>query len=476
MLRQLIFMVAIMLAPTSIFAQEIFKSVSFDEARLIAQKERKTIVIDFYTTWCGPCKQLDKTTWQDKNVVKFFTDSAIALKIDAEAQADLARKFRIKAYPTIVFVKADGDEIDRVVGYLDAAQFLDTAKSAIAGKSILTHTKEAFEQDKGNIKFGRAYKDALLAKGLNKEALEVYKVLISNNKDDVGFRMGYINFLFQENQFREAIAEYEDLIRVISNNKNPILPLIKKEYARRLVQVGQYKEALEQYMDCYEHGAEENASFGDMRFYLIEFVGVLADKYSPAKQALIERRNPLRQAILDGKATTEQVRHYISLNNALKDTSNTLEVFDNVKSQPEIRKILFSEVLDALLQAKRYGDVLAMAPDLLAEVKSSINDGQSSIDNIKNDPNMDKRFVDDEISIVRMHVVSLNSGYYEAALGVNNVILASQIADKLIDFHNGIDIYNALIERAKHVNANQQVIELKKRADKSLLNNESSAN
>lgn len=470
-------MAAIMLMPTNIFAQEIFKSVTFDEACSIAVKERKTIIIDFYTTWCGPCKQLDKTTWQDTNVIKFFTDNAIALKVDAEAQVDLANKFHIKAYPTIIFVKPDGNEIDRIVGYMDAAQFLDMAKSTIAGKSVLTQAKEAFEQDKSNIKLATAYINALFAKGLNKEILEVYKASISSNKDKAGIRLGYVNFLFQEDQPEEAIAEYKDLIRVSSNNNDPLLSYRRMDYARRLAQVGQYKESLEQYMHCYDHGAEESANFESARYVLFEnIMGFLGSKYPPAKQALIERRNLLQQAILDSKATMDKVKDYIGLNNALKDTANTLEVFDKVKSQPQIRKVLFVEVMDNLLQAKRYSDVLAMAPDPLIEVKNNIKTGYGHIDNIKNDPNMDKRFVDENVHGVRMNVINLNSGYYEAALGINNMPLASQIADNLIDFHNDTETYNVLIERAKHVNATQQATELKERADKSLPKNVPKAN
>lgn len=467
MVKRLIFMAALLLMPVNIFAQEIFKSITFDEACLVAEKEHKTIIIDFYTTWCGPCKQLDKTTWQDKNVIKFLTDNAIALKVDAEVQVDLANKFHVQAYPTILFVKPDGNEMDRIVGYLEASQFLDTAKSTITGKSILTHSKEALEQDKNNPKLRLAYIDALLTKDLNKEALEQYKILIPNNKDNLEIRMGYIDLLFKENQSEEALAEYRNLIN--ENNNDPYKPYQRMAYAKKLAQVGQYRESLNEYMYCYDHGVEESMYFEGMRNYaLLGDIMMLANKYPPAKQALINRRDLLQQAVLNSKATMEQVTGYICLNNSLQDTANTLEVFDKVKSQPQVRKVLFREVMDTLLQAKRYNDVLTMAPDPLIEVKSNIKTGDGYIEIIKNDPNMDKELVDGNLYSTRMEVINLNSSYYEAALGTNNLTLASQIADSLIDFYNNIETYKVLIERAKHVNAVQQVTELKERADKYL--------
>ena len=52
----LFWMIAVIL-PLSSFAQGVdFKSLTMKEAQAVAEKEKKMIFIDFYTTWCGPCK------------------------------------------------------------------------------------------------------------------------------------------------------------------------------------------------------------------------------------------------------------------------------------------------------------------------------------------------------------------------------------------------------------------------------------
>ncbi len=120
-----------------------FSALSFDAAREKAAAENKIVFIDFYTTWCGPCKELDATTWQDAAVVALLSEKAISLKIDAEKERDLARRYKVSAYPTLLLLKSDGTEIDRLVGYRDAVKFTGEFNAGLAGKSALQRARDA---------------------------------------------------------------------------------------------------------------------------------------------------------------------------------------------------------------------------------------------------------------------------------------------------------------------------------------------
>src|SRR5437879_2800757 len=95
-------------------AEEPFADVSLKQAKADAREKDRVVMIDFYTTWCGPCKQLDKTTWKDEDVQKWLGKHVVAIGLDAEQHEKTASKYNVHAYPTILFIKPDGEEIDRI--------------------------------------------------------------------------------------------------------------------------------------------------------------------------------------------------------------------------------------------------------------------------------------------------------------------------------------------------------------------------
>jgi thioredoxin-related protein len=118
-------------------AQVHFRTATFSEAKKLAAKEHKSVMVDFYTSWCGWCKVLDRNTYSDENVGKIADAKFVSIKIDAEKGEGvaLAKSYKITGYPTIVFFSADGNEIDRVVGYEDASSFSRSLELAAAGGS-----------------------------------------------------------------------------------------------------------------------------------------------------------------------------------------------------------------------------------------------------------------------------------------------------------------------------------------------------
>ena len=83
----------------------------------------KTVLIDFYADWCGPCKRLapivEEIAKENENVkvVKIIVDDA----------QDLAVKYQVMSIPTLVVIK-DGKEVNRVVGLTDKSEILNIIK------------------------------------------------------------------------------------------------------------------------------------------------------------------------------------------------------------------------------------------------------------------------------------------------------------------------------------------------------------
>ena len=122
--------------------------ISFEEAFKLQQSNPKNIIVDVYTNWCGPCKLLDRNTFQNKKVADFINKNFYAVKFNAEGNAmikfddreftnpnyrpemanrrngnhQLTRYLGVNAYPTVVFIDDNSDIIYKLRGYNTPAQ------------------------------------------------------------------------------------------------------------------------------------------------------------------------------------------------------------------------------------------------------------------------------------------------------------------------------------------------------------------
>lgn len=76
----------------------------------------KPMVVDFYATWCGPCKQLVPVL---EELEKKYKDQVIFQRIDVDQRPELAQEFNIQAIPMLMFVTPKGD-YQTIVGYQEA--------------------------------------------------------------------------------------------------------------------------------------------------------------------------------------------------------------------------------------------------------------------------------------------------------------------------------------------------------------------
>ncbi len=126
-------------------AEVKFLNGSLGDAAAKAKAEQKSILIDFMTDWCRWCDTLDARTYPDKAVSEFVNATLVPIKIDAEKGDGIAiaKKYGVRAFPTILLIRADGEEIDRLVGYDPPEQFLKKVSDYMHGVNTLGALNEA---------------------------------------------------------------------------------------------------------------------------------------------------------------------------------------------------------------------------------------------------------------------------------------------------------------------------------------------
>lgn len=145
------FLYSILLASflvTNLSAQGIeFAQGSWDDALALAKKEDKLVFVDAYTTWCGPCKKMSRETFKDSEVGNYFNKEFVNFKMDMEKGEgpDVAVKYDVFVYPTLLFIDGEGNQVHRTAGYHDAAQFIALGKTAMDPNRRLSTLNAKYE-------------------------------------------------------------------------------------------------------------------------------------------------------------------------------------------------------------------------------------------------------------------------------------------------------------------------------------------
>ena len=100
--------------------------ISKDEFEKIINESKPTIV-DFFATWCGPCKMLSPIL---EKVEEDSKGEFNIVKIDVDESYDVAKKYGIMSVPTMIIFK-DGDEQEKIVGLRQKNQIEDAVRNYI---------------------------------------------------------------------------------------------------------------------------------------------------------------------------------------------------------------------------------------------------------------------------------------------------------------------------------------------------------
>ena len=90
----------------------------------------KPALIDFYATWCGPCKQVAPIV---ADMAREFSGRIHVYKIDIDKEKELAKVFGIQSIPSFLFIPKKG-EPKMIVGAMDRKTFREAVNTNLFGK------------------------------------------------------------------------------------------------------------------------------------------------------------------------------------------------------------------------------------------------------------------------------------------------------------------------------------------------------
>lgn len=191
-------------------------------AQAMALSGNKFIVMDFWATWCGPCKKMDSDMWNTEEM-RAFNEKFIFLKIDVDTNSSLAMSYQANTIPKVVIIDPTGAVVWNEVGYRNANPYfkilnnLPTTPLPSTDFSSIVND-ENVESASYNVgswyqKEGANIEDPLLARDFFNMSDQYFKAATKSSKEVLAKEAEYnlvLNYAYKGN-IKKAIKKVEKM-------------------------------------------------------------------------------------------------------------------------------------------------------------------------------------------------------------------------------------------------------------------------
>ncbi|MFA6094052.1 MAG: thioredoxin family protein [Elusimicrobiota bacterium] len=246
----------------------------FEEVLRAAKAQGKPILLEFYTTWCPPCREMERSVLPDAGVQKALSSFVFArYDNDSEPGWSLNRRFNIRNFPTFIYLDVFGREKDRRLGSYDSTAEMiaalgtalqsapSSAQESSDPKVLLKELRRASE---------RGEEKAVIS------LLEKIKILDPKNEKDAlaPALYSYAELLRGQRRFSEAAKLQMDLSERFPGSSSAESSAYMVEYTLRLAALDKAAAFYRKQIAAHPKRALDYAYFAEMcathRFRLAE--------------------------------------------------------------------------------------------------------------------------------------------------------------------------------------------------------------
>lgn len=137
------FILVLLFLPIGVWAQgegiQFVEGINWEQLKTKAKQENKYILMDCYTSWCGPCKVMENTVFTDAIIGTLANEKFLSIQVqfDEDKNADQLKKewlsqsevfikeYNITGYPSILFFSPNGELVHKAVGMIGVPAFAD---------------------------------------------------------------------------------------------------------------------------------------------------------------------------------------------------------------------------------------------------------------------------------------------------------------------------------------------------------------
>ncbi|UJH92436.1 thioredoxin family protein [Antarcticibacterium sp. 1MA-6-2] len=196
---------------------------SLEQAQKLAIATDRLIVVDFWASWCGPCKRMDRESWQSPEVSQLL-NKFIPLKLDLDKSREIARKYEVKGIPYIFIIDGNGEIVYKNIGYLRKTEVLKVLEKYALNTEFIRKESLDFYQHENyvtSIRLGEKYLDYALFvnNDVRWEFIEMGKVYLKKGEKMLDKEQSNYNMMREKIDLLQLTAElYKGNFKKVGRN------------------------------------------------------------------------------------------------------------------------------------------------------------------------------------------------------------------------------------------------------------------